>query len=89
VTRETPIKVFSKPGAGYIVEKAEAETGWLFPPVDEAWIYGFAGEMRHFVECVANNKQPRENFADGYAVNVIMDAAYKSMQSKRWEAVTY
>lgn len=89
VTRETPIKVFSRPGAGYVVEKAEAETGWLFPPVDEAWIYGYREEMRHFVECVAKNQTPRETFEDGYIVNCILDAAYKSMQTKKWEKVEY
>ena len=83
VTRETPIRVFSRPGAGYVVEKAESETGWLFPPVDEAWIYGYTGEMRHFVECVAKGQPPRETFADGYAVNVILDTAYRSMETKR------
>src|SRR5437016_5314454 len=85
VTRETPIKVFSRPGAGYIVEKAEAETGWLFPPVDEAWIYGYREEMRHFIECVKTGAMPRETFEDGYVVNCILDAAYQSMQTKKWE----
>lgn len=89
VTRETPIKVFSRPGAGYVVEKAESETGWLFPPVDEAWIYGYAGEMRHFIECVAQGRRPREDFRDGYIVNVILDAAYRSMETRRWEPVRY
>ena len=89
VTRDTPVKVFSRPGAGYVVEKGEAETGWLFPPVDEAWIYGYQEEMKHFVECVEKGEMPRENFEDGYIVNVILDAAYKSMQSKRWEPVEY
>jgi predicted dehydrogenase len=87
VTRETPIKVFSKPGAGYIVEKAESETGWLFPPVDEAWIYGYREEMRHFIECVRTGKTPRETFEDGYVVNKTLDAAYKSMQTRKWEPV--
>ncbi len=58
VTRSTPLTVFSRPGAGYVVEKADAETGWLFPPVDEAWTYGYAAEMRHFVECVATQRAP-------------------------------
>ena len=65
VTRETPIKVFSRFGVGYTVEKAESETGWLFPPVDEAWTYGYREEMRHFIECVGH-RAPRETFADGY-----------------------
>ncbi len=89
VTRETPIKVFSKPGAGYVVEKAESETGWLFPPVDEAWIYGYREEMRHFIESVSTGQTPRETFEDGYVVNCILDAAYQSMKSKRWETVEY
>ena len=89
ITRETPIKVFSRPGAGYVVEKADAETGWLFPPVDEAWTYGYTEEMRHFVECVAKGTPPRETFEDGYVVNCVLDAAYQSMQSKRWERVEY
>lgn len=89
ITRETPIKVFSRPGAGYIVEKADAETGWLFPPVDEAWIYGYAEEMRHFIDCVTHNRTPRETFEDGYIVNCILDAAYRSMQTKRWERIEY
>src|SRR4029078_10707358 len=41
VTRETPLKVFSRPGVGYTVEKGETESGWLFPPIDEAWTYGY------------------------------------------------
>ena len=53
VTRDTPLKVFSRPGVGYMVEKAESDTGWLFPPVDEAWTYGYREEMRHFIDCVA------------------------------------
>jgi predicted dehydrogenase len=87
VTRSTPLTVFSRPGAGYVVEKADAETGWLFPPVDEAWTYGYAAEMRHFVECVARRERPRETFQDGYVVNTILDAGYRSMASKRWERV--
>jgi predicted dehydrogenase len=89
VTRETPLRVFSRPGAGYSVEKGESETGWLFPPVDEAWTYGYREEMRHFVECVANKRMPRENFADGFVVNCVLDAAYRSAQTKRWERVEY
>lgn len=88
ITRETPLKVFSRPGAGYVVEKAESETGWLFPPVDEAWIYGYREEMRHFIECVGQKRMPRETFADGYVVNCVLDAAYRSAESKRWEPIS-
>lgn len=89
VTRETPLRVFSRPGAGYTVEKAETERGWLFPPVDEAWIYGYREEMRHFIDCVRSKTMPRETFHDGYVVNCILDAAYRSAESRRWEEVAY
>ncbi len=88
VTRGTPVTAFVMgAGAGYIVEKAEADTGWVFPCVDEARVYGYHEEMRHFVECVAEGQMPRETFEDGYIVNVILDAAYRSMQSKKWEPI--
>lgn len=89
VTRETPLKVFSQPGVGYTVEKGETESGWLFPQVDEAWTYGYREEMKHFVECVASGRQPRESFTDGWIVNCILDAAYKSAETKKWERVEY
>ncbi|MCX7597983.1 MAG: Gfo/Idh/MocA family oxidoreductase [Armatimonadetes bacterium] len=88
VTRSTPIRAFVMgEGAGYVVEKAESETGWVFPCVDEARVYGYHEEMRHFVACAATGQTPRETFEDGYIVNVILDAAYRSMKSKRWEPV--
>jgi predicted dehydrogenase len=70
-------------------EKTDTEMGWMFPPMDEAWIYGYAEEMRHFIECVANNRTPRETFEDGYIVNCILDAAYRSMQTRQWETIAY
>lgn len=89
VTRETGLRVFSRPGAGYVVEKGEADTGWLFPPADEAWVYGYREEMRHFIDRVAAGRAPRETFADGYVVNCVLDAAYESARTKRWERVAY
>jgi len=89
VTRGTPVKVFTLESAGYVVEKAEADKGWVIPCVDEARTYGYHEEMRHFVECVKKGVPPRETFEDGYISNVIIDAGYKSMRSGRWENVEY
>lgn len=86
-TRGTPVRAFLTRDAGYLVEKADAETGWAFPVPDEARVYGYHEEMRHFVECVAAGRQPRETDADGLAVQRIVAACYRSMRSKRWEAV--
>jgi predicted dehydrogenase len=73
--------------AGYLMEKADAETGFVYPIPDEARHYGYSEELRHFAECYLNGTEPRESFVDGYIVNVILDACYRSMKSGRWEPV--
>jgi hypothetical protein len=45
--------------------------------------------MRHFVECVRDGLTPRETYEDGYIVNLILDAGYRSMHSHRWIRVKY
>ncbi|MCD6574586.1 Gfo/Idh/MocA family oxidoreductase [Candidatus Aerophobetes bacterium] len=87
VTRSTPIQVFSLAGSGYVVEKAEADKGWVFPVPNEAVSYGFVDMFRYFVDCIESGKTPRETFEDGYIVNLIIDAGYRSMKSGRWEKV--
>ncbi len=87
VTRGTPLRAFTLAGAANTVEKAESDTGWLIPCVDEARVYGYHEEMRHFVECKEKGLTPRQTFEDGYLVNVILDTAYKSMKSKKWEPI--
>jgi hypothetical protein len=32
-------------------------------------------------------KAPKESFYDGYVVNCILDAAYRSAKSKKWEPI--
>jgi predicted dehydrogenase len=86
-TSSTRIRAFLQEPAGYLMEKADAETGWVFPIPDEARVYGYQEEMRHFVQCFVEGKQPREDFTDGYVVNCVLDAAYRSMKSERWEPV--
>src|SRR3546814_13576479 len=36
---------------------------------------------------IENGNRPRETFYDGYVVNAVMDAAYKSTKSKKWEPI--
>lgn len=86
-TSSTRIRAFIQESAGYLMEKADADVGWVFPIPDEARVYGYHEEMRHFVECFTLGKQPREDFVDGYIVNCVIDAAYKSMKSGIWEPV--
>src|SRR4051794_34965421 len=86
-TTETPVYGFITNPAGYLMEKAEAETGFVYPIPEEARVYGYTQEMRHFVECFRAGTEPRETFVDGYIVNCALDACYRSMKSGRWEPV--
>jgi predicted dehydrogenase len=87
LTRSTPIEAFTTTGSGYVVEKAESEQGWVKPVPEEAFVYGYQGEMKHFVDCVRTGQTPRETYHDGWVVNTILDAMYRSADSKRWESV--
>ncbi len=84
VTRGTPIVSFTTKSAGYVVEKADIDFGWTRPLPEEAFAYGYQAEMRHFVECVRDGFNPRETYEDGYVVNRILDAGYKSMRANKW-----
>jgi len=81
----TPLRAFIGQPAGYIGEKADAETGWVFPVPDETYAHGHDAMMRHMVEAFRAGSEPRETFRDGYVVNSVLDAAYRSMRSGRWE----
>ena len=91
VTRETGIKVFTvapEEKVGYIVEKAEAKKGWMYPIWREHELYGYLFELQHFISCIQKGEQPRETFKDGYIVNCILDACYRSIKTGKWEKIT-
>ena len=71
----------------YVSEKAESDTGWLFPVGDEVHALGYTDMFTDMLDSLEQNKAPRETFYDGYVVNAIMDACYKSVQTKKWESV--
>lgn len=87
-TANTPVWGFIENPAGYLVEKADADTGWVYPVPEEARAYGFSQEMRHFVDCFAAATTPLETFYDGHIVNCILDACYRSMKTRTWEPVS-
>ncbi len=89
VTRGTPISSFTGKSSGYVIEKADLDFGWTRPLPEEAFAYGYQAEMRHFVECARAGVEPRETYRDGYVVNCILDAGYRSMHSKKWIRVKY
>jgi hypothetical protein len=84
----TGFEVFTTGGTDkYVSEKTETDTGWLFPVGDEVHALGYPHMFTDMLDSLENERQPRETFYDGYVVNAIMDACYKSVKSKRWENV--
>ena len=74
-------------GESYTAEKAESNTGWLFPVGDELNDLGYNHMFTDMFNAIENKKDPKETFYDGYVVNAILDAAYKSAKTKLWEPV--
>jgi len=74
-------------GGDYIAEKAESNSGWLFPVGDELNELGYNHMFMDMFNALEKGTAPKETFYDGYVVNAILDAAYKSEKSKAWEAV--
>jgi len=69
---------YSKHGFGYAMEKADTTMGWSFPIFEEAFNQGYPHELKHFIECVQQNKEPVVTGEDGRAVLEIIYAAYAS-----------
>lgn len=74
-------------GADYVAEKAESNSGWLFPVGDELNELGYNHMFKDMFDSMEKGKQPKETFYDGYVVNAVLDACYKSAKSKQWEPV--
>lgn len=71
----------------YVSEKSESETGWLFPVGDEVSSLGYSDMFTDMMDSLENGRQPFETFYDGYIVNAIIDACYKSARTRKWEPV--
>ena len=74
-------------GADYVSEKSESNTGWLFPVGDEVNDLGYNHMFTDMFKSFEEKKAPRETFYDGYVVNAVIDAAYKSAKTKLREPV--
>lgn len=77
------IETYSDVGYDYAVEKADTTKGWTFNIYAEEWNYGFWDEMRHFVDCVADDLQPAVTGEDARAVLEVVFAAYQSAGTGR------
>ncbi|MEO6328507.1 MAG: Gfo/Idh/MocA family oxidoreductase [Ginsengibacter sp.] len=74
-------------GADYVSEKSESNSGWLFPVGDEINDLGYNHMFTDMFRSMEEGNQPKETFYDGYVVNAVLDAAYKSAKTKLWEPV--
>jgi predicted dehydrogenase len=84
----TGFEMFTAAGeAGYVAEKAEGRTGWLFPVGDEIHELGYVHMFQDMLDAREAGRMPMETFYDGYAVNAVIDSCYRSMRSGRWEPV--
>jgi hypothetical protein len=72
---------------GYVAEKAESAAGWLFPVGDEVAELGYVDMFSDMFRSLDDGAAPRETFYDGYVVNAVMDACYRSTREKAWVPV--
>jgi predicted dehydrogenase len=83
----SPLRAFIERPAGYLGEKVDADTGWVYPVPNETYVHGHDAMMADVVDAFREGRAPRETFEDGLIVNTILDAAYRSIRSGRWEGV--
>jgi predicted dehydrogenase len=84
----TGLEVFTTgKGSGYVSEKTESNTGWLFPVGDELNDLGYNHMFTDMFNSLEKGSAPKETFYDGWVVNSILDAAYRSAKTKLWEPV--
>ena len=83
----TGFEMFTTGKGGYVAEKAEANSGWLFPVGDEMHELGYSNMFTDMFDAIENNRPPAETFYDGYVVNAILDAAFLSARTKQWEPI--
>jgi predicted dehydrogenase len=72
---------YSIDGYDYASEKAGSSKGWTFTVFEEAFNQGYPHELKHFVECVRENKEPLVSGEDGRAVLEMIYASYESART--------
>ena len=85
LTFSSPVSVYSRPGYGYSIEKADNTLGWTRPAVDEFYNLGYAKELEHFIDCIRNDIAPAwgVNGETGLKCIEIIEAMYRSSAEGR------
>jgi predicted dehydrogenase len=83
----TGFEMFTAARGGYVAEKAETESGWLFPVGDEVHELGYTDMFSDMFKAMETGTTPMESFYDGYVVNAVLDACFKSAESRKWEPI--
>ena len=82
LTHSNPICIYSDVGYSYVVEKASMSRGWTSPVIDENYQYGFYNMLRHFIDCLVEDKEPMSTGEFGREVLRVVSAGYESNRKK-------
>ena len=64
----------------YIVEKIGSKQGWNYPSPDEDWMTGYPQELQDFMECIAEDREPKSGGELAEDVVAVMYASYVSAE---------
>ena len=74
-------------GGGYVAEKAETRAAGCSRSATRSSELGYVDMFTDMFDAIDEGRAPMETFYDGYVVNAVIDACYRSAESRQWEPV--